>query len=688
MYKKITILLSLVLASSLYARTKLDDVIVSANRSAQKLDDISKSVSVIDGDTIKRRQSTNLTGIIADEPGISYAPDGMSSGQIILRGFSTQNFRAPLFVDGNRFRGRNTLEYMLFDPNQIERIEIIRGPASSLYGTDSFGGVVNVITKRATGDVQAPFNITDTYISSEYQSVNHAIANRFQLGGVGDGFDILLGINYKDGDNYGTKEGVIPNSDYLYRGFDLKVGYSFLDTNRVELTARYTKVNRGRAAGQFASPGAGNAPGVLQRQMREEPMREKYLALGYSAQMQNGSLEASLYRRELYTHINVIPNLNSPQKWVDNYVIGPVVYGGKSIVAYSGESLSQTYGIDWYYESRDGSEQSVNGKNRIKSAPNSTQLNIGVFGLLEYGFEGGTLLSASLRHDYFKTGLETSFIKNNEIKKLFESAGDTSTNKTTSGFGMIYPLFGGLDFVLNINSSFRAPSVTEITAVGDGVSGVFTLPNSSIKPETGLSYETGLKYKDGLIISNLTAFTSSYKNLIVTRNITYKNTPARQLQNVGESSISGIEFDIAYKLLSNLIFKTNASYLYGEDKTSHKPLPQIMPLNGFISLMYEPKSIKKSYIEYTTQWASNKTRTDNLSERERSGYAVSNLYFGKEFGNMGAFKSVELNFGIENIFYKKYSMPSVPEDIRYPVSKTNPLLNPGRNFKIGLRASF
>ncbi|WP_419257791.1 hypothetical protein [Campylobacter fetus] len=53
MYKKITILLSLVLASSLYAGTKLDDVIVSANRSAQKLDDISKSVSVIDGDTIK-----------------------------------------------------------------------------------------------------------------------------------------------------------------------------------------------------------------------------------------------------------------------------------------------------------------------------------------------------------------------------------------------------------------------------------------------------------------------------------------------------------------------------------------------------------------------------------------------------------------------------------------------------------
>ena len=52
-----------------------------------------------------------------------------------------------LFIDGDRFRGRNFLEYSLLDPNEIERIEIIRGPAAALYGSDAMNGLVNVITR-------------------------------------------------------------------------------------------------------------------------------------------------------------------------------------------------------------------------------------------------------------------------------------------------------------------------------------------------------------------------------------------------------------------------------------------------------------------------------------------------------------------------------------------------------------
>lgn len=196
---------------------KINDVTVTAQRAEQSLSTISKSVSVIENETIERRQSTNIPQLMDQEPGVSFAPDGMQSGQVVIRGFSTQNFRAPLFINGDRFRGRNTLEYTLLDPNQVERIEIIRGPASSLYGTDSFGGIINVITKRATGDVNAPFHMTDSYYKTEYQSANEGFANRLQLGGVGDGFDILLGLNYRDGNNYESAEGIIPNSDYRSR---------------------------------------------------------------------------------------------------------------------------------------------------------------------------------------------------------------------------------------------------------------------------------------------------------------------------------------------------------------------------------------------------------------------------------------------------------------------------------------
>ena len=67
---------------------------------------------------------------------------------------------------------------------------------------------------------------------------------------------------------------------------------------------------------------------------------------------------------------------------------------------------------------------------------------------------------------------------------------------------------------------------------------------------------------------------------------------------------------------------------------------------------------------------------------------MHNIYFGKSFGNIGFLRDFELNFAVENIFNKKYTIPLSWEDKDYPVSLTNPLLNPGRNFKVGFKASF
>jgi hemoglobin/transferrin/lactoferrin receptor protein len=688
---------SLILSSSnaeeMKSTNKLENITVSAQRSEQSLDSISKNVSLIENETIERRQSTNLPQIMDETVGVSFAPDGMQSGQVVIRGFSTQNFRAPLFVNGDRFRGRNTLEYMLLDPNQIEKVEIIRGPASSLYGTDSFGGVINVITKKATGDVNAPFHMTDSYYNIEYQSANEGLAHRLQFGGVGNGFDALIGLNYREGDDYESGDGIIPNSDYRSKGYDTRIGYSVADNHRIEFISKYTTVTRGRAGGQFAAPGAGNAPGELQRVQREEPMKEKYNSIGYEGEVLAlglDSIEASFYRRELNTHVSVVPNLNNPSTYVDVYVNGPIVYGGK-LIGVNGKhkkGLTSTYGIDWYNEDRDNSEQSVKGGLKVKSSPQVEQLNIGAFMLHEYTFENNAVLSGSLRYDYVKTSLDTSYITDPVIYNLFSSAGDTTNYKATGGIGLVYPLTDNIDFTGNINTSFRAPSTAEVSSVGTGVYTDFRVPNSNIKPEEGITYEIGLRYGNENIISNLAFFTSKYDNLIEIQNIIYNDLPAKQIQNIGEAEISGIEWDFDYDISNDLNFKTNISYLKGTNKITDKPLAQIMPLNGFLSLKYEPKSVYNYYVELTSNWAKRNTRIDESTERERSGYFVSNIYSGFDIGQVSSFDNVSFNFGIENIFDKEYAMPTVPENISYATSKTNPLLQPGRNFKFSVKMSF
>lgn len=674
----------------------INSIEVTANRNLQSIETISKPVSIVDEETIDTRQSTNLTTLMNELPGVSMSPDGMQSGQVVIRGFSTQSFRAPLFVNGDRFRGRNTLEYMLIDPKQVERIEVIRGPASSLYGTDSFGGMINVITKKAEGDVNAPFKFTNSYLDLGYQSVNNSFSERLQIAGAGDGFDVLLGISGRNSEDYASPEGTVPNSDFNSQSFDARIGYTIKPGHRVEMIAKSAEVNRGRAGGQFAAPGAGNEPGELQRQMRENPMEEQYLSLGYEGSFKEAgieTLEASLYRRELNTHITVVPNLNNPDTYVDSYVNGPIVLGGRLVgtVPWKSANVTSTYGMDWFDERRDSTEQSVKGGAKTKTAPETYQQNIGVFMLHEWDTTDKLALSGSLRYDYVKTGLDTDFITDPTTQALFAGAGDTENTHTTWGLGAIYSLTDNWDLIGNINTSFRAPSTAEISAVGTGVYADFRVPNPDIKPETGITYETGARYYSKDFNANFIVFTSDYRDLI-DRNVAviYDGNPATQIQNIGEASISGIEFDFTWKPSNNLTAKANINWIEGRDTANNKPLAQIMPLNGFASLRYESQSSNELYVEGTTEWAMDNDVIDSSQERERSGYMVYNLYAGMNPGVLFGknLKDTELRFGIENLFDTSYVMPTVPESISYAQSKTNPLVQPGRNFKVGLTVGF
>ena len=92
--------------------------------------------------------------------------------------------------------------------------------------------------------------------------------------------------------------------------------------------------------------------------MTTDPITEKYLSLGYKGEIyDNTNLDVSLYRREYYTHMRIIPDANK-NTYNDVYVIGPVVYGGRAILKHTGDKLDTTFGMDWYHQNKDSSEQS------------------------------------------------------------------------------------------------------------------------------------------------------------------------------------------------------------------------------------------------------------------------------------------------------------------------------------------
>ncbi|MCU0758021.1 MAG: TonB-dependent receptor [Steroidobacteraceae bacterium] len=673
----------------------LEEVVVTASRAPQARTALSRAVSVVTTDDLLRRQSPDLVQGLAGLPGISASGNGGYGGQLVVRGFSTNGFRAPLFVDGDRFRGRNTLEYLLFPPELVERVEIVRGPAASLYGTDSFGGVINVITRRPAGIDRDSFQLDSNRVVLGTDTANDGRHARAQFGGAGGGFDVLAGYSHREGDDFESARGTIPNSDYRVRIWDGVLGYSFAPGQRIELSAKRASVERGRAGGVAAAPGAANPPGTLNRIQREDPMDERFVRLAYVGEgFGEGAwldrVEATLYRRHLDTDILLIPDTRTPANFSTSRVPGPTVWGGR-VLGFSGfGDVSLTFGVDAYDEDRPASLQSVRGGLFLPQNPDSEQLNVGAFVLAEWRADPSLTLSGSLRYDYLRTDLDVAAITNARTRALFAAAGETENHPLVGSLGAVWQATPTVAVFGNVATAFRAPSVTELVAVGTIAGATFRVPNPAVEPETGRTAELGLRLTGERLRAELVAFHSDYRDLIDREvPIVFEGAPAVQLRNIGRARMQGVEFETVLALTEALRVDATATWLRGTDTRTDRPLDQVPPLNGRLALRYAAPGSAWS-TSAMLDWARRHERIDPRLERESAGYAVASLHGSLDLGRWlpGDWARVRADATVENLFDRAYALAATPESLLFPNSPSNPLLQPGRSLRLTLTAEF
>ena len=668
-----------------------DKITVTAERFERLIDLTPQSVSVMTSSEIHARPMANVQTILAYAPGVSLQRSGALDGQIVIRGLSSNDSRIVLFIDGDRFRGRNFLEYSLLDPNEIERVEIIRGPAAALYGSDAMNGVVNVITRHAVGDATKTFSLLPRLYAVGFSSASRMGAGRLELQGLGDGFDMLLGANYRRADNYHSASGEIPNSDFRTRSFNLRAGYSPEGTRRFGITAKLFSDDAGRA----------NAPGAPLVTTREDPLTERFLRLEYT-QSQIApwlqDVDTSLYARNLHSILRSVSRTaaNGDVELRNTWVKGPLETGGKLLARSIVGNSVLSYGFDFYDENAPSFQDNdrvvdANGvtksfdprANRVRDAK---QLVAGV--LAHYDWDPSARWTASLggRYDYVQTDISSTPAPGESPELAAAFARNLSARDTalTGSAGLIFRPLPALHFVGNVSTAFRAPTTGDKS--GSGIVGALnTLPNADIKPESSVTYETGVRLRLKALNVNLTGFRSNYRDLIQFR---FLDPLTRISVNFGRSRVEGFELDGTYEMTKTLGWHFNTADVRGTNTITGVPLAYVPPLNGLVALRRAwPDSDR--WLEATMRWSSAKTRIDPTQERPTGGYQVFGLCGGLDLARFEPrLKSYRVTVGVENLTNKAYRSTVTKELIGFPRSPTNPVLEPGRSLTVNVVAGF
>ncbi len=666
--------------------------VTAANFSETLVDDVSKPMSVVTKEEIQAKAPTSVVEAMKDAPGVSFSRAGGLGGQLVMRGFNSNDLKIPMAINGERFRGRNTLEYNIIDPSMVEQIEIIRGPAAAIYGSEAMAGMINIVTKKPTPNFSDTITFKPILKNISYESVNNMFASRAEVEGGGKGVDMLLGLSGKSADDYDTPNGTAKNSSFDSKQVDGTVGYSFDSKNRIELNFKFSETHTNRAGGLGGAPGM-DAPMTQRVNMREDPILERYVGIAYSGKPEKAyidKIDASMYARTLWTDVvSTTYNASGAATEAHRYVVGPLMYGGKAIAVSSFKDTILTGGVDFYLQDWKGAESEKKGAtvtSRTKIEADSTQNNFGAFLLAEHDLTSWLAISANARYDYYKTENDADVVTIPALASKIQENKSKTDNVTTYAAGAIVKPISWLNFAANYATTYRVPSVNELFGYGPYGSG-YNLPNPELNPEKGNTVDLSARLRFENLNANLTVYQSKYTDLLATQNVTYLGQPSTQKINIGKATVEGIEFDAAYRLTKAVTLKANCAYTKGTDTTTvDKPLKYIAPFVANFGVKYDNKAY---YIEADGRYSRKKDRIDATQEREAGSYTVFDIYAGVELGQFSsALSKSTLRLGIENIFDREYRDATTQEKISSPISDSNPLIEPGRNFKFALTSRF
>jgi vitamin B12 transporter len=487
--------------------TTMEEVVVTAGRVKEKKREITANVTIIDETEIKASSARDLGDLLA-EKGIGHIqkyPGALTA--IGIRGFRTETHGNDLvghvliLLNGHRSGTGNLAKIMT---KNIERIEIIRGPASVQYGSAAMGGVVNVITKQGK---DKPTAFVEGILGSwDYEEESIGLSGKVK------GLDFSGSFTHQSMDDYDTADG----DRYRNTGYDRKestsinIGYEFLPGNRIG--AIYTN---------FDADNVGSSGRLSANDLDDyKDTSNESIDLVYDGRTPDGlfSWMARYFEGE-DRNVWISPAGSDPDgmdAWYPFSKRKTDYQGAQAQISYNQEYLLLTAGFDWSNFEVDGS-----------SNPKKTEYdNPAGFILAKLRlFDERLIVTGGLRYDEYEV----------EVKK--PKGREEDDDNISPRVGVAYLITDWLKLRANYGEAFRMPAADEL-ACDMYRWGVHYIGNPDLDPEESETYEAGVDLSYGSFNSSLTYFYTDFDD-----KIEYAAKPGNisTWENIGGATIQGLE---------------------------------------------------------------------------------------------------------------------------------------------------
>ena len=680
----ISAITSLALVQNSFANSSLEEVMVTtATKTEKNIEGVSASVIVITEEEIQKTGASTLDKILEKVPSINAQygrfphPSASSKASISLRGMGANG--TLILVDGKRLSGETESPYEMtrITASMIERIEIVKGSMSTLYGSDAIGGVINIITKKvdknvSTLDLKYGSNGDGDAVNKNVNFTNRGSVDKLR-------YKINTSIDdttpYKVNKSY-TQQAINPSSgadlngnslDNISGNYDVtykdeatvktigtRLEYDFSDNFTAGLDLSYfTEDREGQYLGNASATSGGlitNTPVNSEDKNRRIDISSDFKYLINDDLSMNTKVYRSYYKKRNYTD--------------------PLTFDGATNTKFSANVTIDTLESDLTYILND-SNIITTGLEYRKETRDSGAINPDA--------SSSEFITKVVNYKslFIQDEIEISDTLNAIVGTRYDNISNAD-NKITLQAGLVKEIAEDTSIRANYAQGYRTPDIAELYVVsmyykgakryGSVVINTIKTESYDLKPEQSQTFELSLSNKYENLSSVFTIFNNKVKDKIdlVSYNDSSSSTKYYTSENIDQVDIKGAEVSFDYDLNKDIDLGLNATYLKTEDESTGKELTYTPDISASFSVNYKITNDLNTnlMLRYIGEQYSNSTNTEQTND-----YTLVDLGAQYQIN-----KNIEYYLGVDNIFNKE-----VDEEIG---------TNVGSYYFTGLRITF